>query len=219
MQITNRRIAVLAAFLLVTVGASCGSDSKTATSTSAAGKATTATTAGASSDSAAGNTAAGTAGSSAGGDDRKTIVDFTVTALTDGGFDPDPDCVAGIVDKLSDADVAQLLPSLAADAPAPELSAEGDALGKTILDSCLVGSDNQELIDQVINKLLTEGNSGIDEECIRTNVAKLNDKQLQLVLDSQTGSTGPESTDPQLQNTAFFLLDCVTSGSTDTTTG
>lgn len=219
MQVTHRGIAALLTAVLITAGASCGSDSEseasTAPTTAVSGGSASTTATGESTDDTTDGTTDGTTvdstgattGSSAGGDDREKIVEFTVSSAGGAGLELDRDCVIGVVDQLSDDDAAQLAASQAGDAPEAALSPEGEALGETLVD-CIVGSDDEALIAQVVDKLLIEGGSGVDEECVRTNVAKLNDEQLHLVLDAETGSTGPESTDPQLQSAAFLLRDC-----------
>lgn len=190
MQFAHRRIAVLAASLLVTVDASCGS-----------GRASE-------------STAAAT-GSSVEGDVREGMVDLIVSDAADRGFQIDSDCIAGIVDQLSDGDFAQLASEVVdGDSPA-ELSPEGEALIDSAIE-CVIGSNDGPLIAQVVEKLLTEEGADVDEECLRTNVPKLTDEQLQVVLESEYGSAGQRSTDAQLENALLLLRDCIDLSSTDT---
>jgi hypothetical protein len=206
MRSAARFVTGLGSVLALSFGAaSCGSDSDSSAPTAAT--AATAATPGAPSTEATPTSAAST---TAAGDVRGAIVDYTVDAAAAAGFQLDQACIADLVGQLSDDDAALLAASIDdASGGDPQLSAEGEALGNQVFEECVVGSDDQALIDEVITKVLADGGEGIDEACVRENVPKLNDEQLRVVLDSDTGATGPQSTDPQLQNAALFLLDCL----------
>jgi hypothetical protein len=199
---------VLAAFV---VGmAACSSDAKstatTAADTAAAGAAT--------------SDAVPTDATLSGDPDdaRQTVAAFTIAQGAQFGYTLDEDCVAGVVAKLSDADVTLLAESTLDTAPgatSPPLSDEGEQLGTMVLD-CAKTNTNTDLVEQASQTILGSANGGsLDPDCVRKSFSRLTDEQLQLVIDS-----GPESTDERLQPVGISLLDCLDTSSdtvTDTT--
>ncbi len=82
----------------------------------------------------------------------------------------DRSCIQGVANKLSDDDAAKILDAdEGADA---ELSAEGEALATEIFD-CI---DTADLIDRVLADLPDEG---IDKDCVRTELEKIDFRDLQ----------------------------------------
>lgn len=150
-------------------------------------------------------------------DARQTVVAFTIAQGAQFGYTLDEECVAGVVAKLSDADVTLLAESTLDTAPgatSPPLSDEGEQLGTTVLD-CAKTNTNTDLVERAAQTILGSANGGsLDPDCVRTSFARLTDEQLQLVIDS-----GPESTDERLQPVGISLLDCLdTSSDTATAT-
>jgi hypothetical protein len=201
-----RRTTVLCFSVAIALGATaCSSGSSSSSSTSA------------SSPSSGAVTTVGSTPVTSSGDpstDRQAVVDFTVSRAAVVGYTLDPTCVTGVVAKLTDADAALLAKSTldtAPDATAPVLSAEGEALGNSVLD-CAIGSQDTALVAAAAAKVLgSPGGNTLDADCVRTNMARLSDDQLNFYLGAET-----DSTDPRLQTIGFSLFDCLPTGSTPT---
>ncbi|MEO6124915.1 MAG: hypothetical protein ABIR32_14515 [Ilumatobacteraceae bacterium] len=209
--LVSRRLLAVAATLALGIGAGACSSESNSSDGSPTATTTPATAAPATAPAPAPSGAStGASGAAPTGGDRGAIVDFTVQQAAAGGLQLDPDCITGLVGQLNEADADALAASVAnPGGGGPQLSAEGQALGERIYDDCIVGSDDQALIDEVIDRVLSESGGTIDEACVRNSVPKFTDEQLHLILETKTGSTGPETTDPALQTAAVFLLDCV----------
>ncbi|MEO6124914.1 MAG: hypothetical protein ABIR32_14510, partial [Ilumatobacteraceae bacterium] len=131
-----RIVAAIGATLLITVAASCGSDSAASNSTPST---TPATTVVASSDGSTGVSTAGsvaTAATATGGfDDRTDIVNYMLTSAMSSGVQVDSQCLLDVIAQLSDADAKILGEGARAGSLAGDgLSPEGQALGQDALN-------------------------------------------------------------------------------------
>ncbi|MEO6125720.1 MAG: hypothetical protein ABIR32_18630, partial [Ilumatobacteraceae bacterium] len=117
-----RLVAAIGATLLITVAASCSSDSASSNTTPST-TSVTATVA-----------TAATAPAAGGFDDRTDIVNYMLTSATSSGVEVDSQCLLDVVAQLSDAD-AQILGegARAGTLDGAGLSAEGQALGQDAL--------------------------------------------------------------------------------------
>jgi len=114
--------------------------------------------------------------------------------------------VRQLVAQLSPEDLA-LLDAASADtspdATDPELSDEGEVLGEQVVECLVDGEADPALVTAAKERLLSEGSNGIDTECLETNLAKLDDAQLQALIDAE-----PDTTDPKVLSAASLVLGC-----------
>ncbi|MEQ1699582.1 MAG: hypothetical protein ABMA25_05700 [Ilumatobacteraceae bacterium] len=188
--------AAVAALLL---GTACSDDSSTA-STSAAPPVT------APADSATGSSVStgGDTGGDPGGDPGLApVVEGLLADAAEFGVSLDAACVEAQLGQLSEADLALLTDWANDDDPEatiPSLSDEGEAVGEG-LNACVAPSDTSdgavteaadaEVVEQAVALVVAEEGDSADQDCLRANLRRLSNEQLQILLDEGSGSDNP----------------------------
>lgn len=140
----------------------------------------------------------------AGGDPGlATVVDGLLADAAEFGVTLDAACVEEQLAQLSDADLT-LLQAWADDddpeATIPSLSDEGEAVGEG-LNACVAPGDTSdgavteaadpEVVEQAVALVVAEEGDSADQDCLRANLRRLSNEQLQILLDEGSGSDNP----------------------------
>lgn len=178
---------------LVLLAGACSDDSSSASTGSGGAQSTVA------------DTAAGSTTTVPAVDPRlASVVESLVADAAEFEVTLDAACVEERIAQLSAADL-ELLAAWAddadPDATVPALSDEGEAIGEG-LNSCVAPSDttdgavaeaaDPEIVEQAVALVVSEEGDSADQDCLRANLGRLSNEQLQILLDEGSASDNPE---------------------------
>lgn len=144
------------------------------------------------------------------------VVDQFIERAAEAGFAYDRECVDKLIAQLSDSDLAllgQIVSNTDPSTTDPTLSPEGEDIGEQTQE-CAGNQADPALVDQAAEVLLeSDDGASLDADCVRKNLALLDEGTLQLIAQNV-----PDSTDPRLAGAAFALFECAFSTSDDAAT-
>ena len=190
----------------------CGSSASTAPTTTgfALGASTDASTTAAPTTAAATTTAAASSTMATGGtlsaDMVKQLTTIAMKQLSTMGTSADEACIAKTVAKLSEADAKAII----ANPDTAETSAEGDAVGATLL-LCLDRADVGKLLASQIGST-----DGVDTDCAAKAIAGMTDSELTDLIEASANGE-PDMKDPRMARILQLMVNCAAGPTTPTT--